>query len=112
MSSAKQNNIRRYLTKNIVDVAQSVGGIQFPGKHVSTTITTAVEVGAGNVLRIVVTTAGWVAFGDSTVGIPSGATGEISAYLPVGTHYVYATNDYIRGSAASIAVSSVEVLNI
>jgi len=109
--SFKPNNIRRFLTKNIVDIAQSVDGIHFPGTHIDPAITTAREVGKGNIIRIVVTTAGYIAFGASSVAAPTGAVSEISVYLPVGTHYVFATDDYIRSSAA-LVTPSVEVIAV
>ena len=109
--ASKKFNIRRFLTKNIVDIAQSVGGIQFPGSVISTAIGVAKHVGSGNVVRIVVTTAGRVAFGAVGVAAPAAAIDEVSTYLPVGTHYVYATGDYIRSDATLVA-AGVEVIAI
>jgi len=105
----KAYNIRKFLSKSKVDVAQSVGGLEFPGRVASAAIGTAQEVGEGNIIRIVVTTAGRIAFGDSGMSAPSGAVDEVSLSLPIGIHYVFATGDYIRSDGTLVA-SSVEVL--
>jgi len=105
----KAYNIRKFLSKSKVDIAQSVGGLDFPGINISTTLTAEQEVGKDNMVKLVVTTAGRVAFGKTGVGAPSGAADEVSCYLDVGTHYVYATEDFLIGDG-TIAVASAEVL--
>ena len=106
----KAYNIRKFLSKSKVDIGQSVGGMDFPGVVINSAIGTAREVGKDNIVKIVVTTAGRVAFGSSSgMTAPSGAIDEVSCYLDIGTHYVYATEDYIRSDGTLVA-ASVEVL--
>ena len=105
----KPYNIRKFLSKSKVDIAQSVGGLDFPGININKVLTTEQEVGKDNIVKIVVTTAGRVAFGKTGIAAPSGALDEVSCYLDVGTHYVYATEDFLRGDATIVA-ASVEVL--
>ncbi len=105
----KAYNIRKFLSKSKVDIAQSVGGLDFPGINIPVTISTEREVGENNIVKIVVTTAGRVAFGATGLAAPTGAVDEVSCYLDVGTHYVYATGDYIR-SDGTLAAAAVEVL--
>ena len=108
---ANSFNIRRYLTKSIVDVSQSVGGIHYPGVVNGTTVGSAVEVGASNIVRITVTTAGRITFGASTVAVAASTIDSVGIYLPIGVHYVYATDDYIRGDG-TIVSTLVEVLSV
>ena len=108
-SAVNAYNIRRFLSKSKVDISQSVGGIHFPGININPAITAAKEVGKGNIIRITVTTAGRIAFGSSTIIAPTGAVDTVSVYLQTGTHYVYATDDFVRGDGTIVA-SSIEVL--
>jgi len=116
-------NIRSLLSKQKVDVAQALGGIEVPGTVISATITTARLVGQGNIVRLtvaaaVVPAAIYVAFGDSTLAAPSGAAGENSILLSGNdsavnseskVFYILATGDYIRASAI---VNHAEVIEV
>ena len=107
-------NIRKHLTKNIVDVAQSIPGLDIGGKVVSATLTSAVEVGIGNIVRITVVAAAamHLAFGNSAIAAVT-ATTTPALRLPVdaaeAVYYVLATDNFIR---ADVVAARVEVIEI
>ena len=106
---------RKYITRSMIDVAWTVDGAHVPGEVADNDITTAVEVGAGNLCRITVAAgaAVIVAFGDSGVATPSGAVSEVSLRFPnlatEKVYYVLATGDYIRGT---VALTHLEVIRV
>ena len=107
-------NIRKHLTKNLVDVAQSIPGLDIGGKVVSATLTTAVEVGIGNVVRITVVAAAamHLAFGNSAIAAVTSTTTPATR-LPNSAvevvYYVLATDTHIR---ADVVATRVEVIEI
>ena len=108
------HNIKKYLSKSVVDVAQSTEGLEIGGRVASATLTTAVQVGVGNIVRVTVAAgaAMHVAFGDSTI-VAVTATTSPATRLPVvaaeAVYYLLATGDYIR---ADVVATRVEVIEI
>jgi hypothetical protein len=106
-------NIRKYLTKSVVDIAQATQGLDLCGRVASATLTTAVEVGAGNIVRITVTAgaAMHVAFGDATIAAVTAATSP-ALRLPNSAvevvYYVLAMDDFIRADVAATRVEVIE----
>lgn len=93
-------NIRKALTKNVVDVAQSLVALEVAGDVLTDNLTTLTKVGKGNILKVVVGVVTYVAFAtEATSLITATATTTPGLQLVVGTHYVLCTCDYIRMSA-------------
>jgi len=109
-----QANIRKYLTKNMVDLAQSLNGVEACGDVVSPTLTSAVEVGSGNIIRITVAAgaAMHLTFGPSAM-VATTATTSPAIRLPEdaaeAVHYVISTDEYIR---ADVVATRVEVIGV
>lgn len=106
-------NIRKYLTKSVVDVAQSIDGLDLCGEVVSATLTSAVFVGAGNIVRITVTAgaAMHVAFGNSAMPAVTSTTTP-ALRLPnsaaEAVYYVLAMDDFIRADVVATRVEVIE----
>lgn len=104
-----QSNIRKHLTKNVVDISQALKGVEPCGDVVSSNITTAVYVESGNIIRITVAAgaAMHVAFGDNVMPAVS-ATTSPAIRLPIKSeeyvHYLLATDDYIRADINAVRV--------
>jgi len=107
-------SFKKIVTKSVVDVAQSVGGLYVHGDVVSATITAAVKVGTDNLLRITVTAAAamHLAFGTSSIGAVTGATTP-AIRLPNSAveqvYYVWSTGEYIR---ADVVATRIEVIKV
>ena len=93
-------NVRKALTKNVVDVAQSLVALEVAGDVITSSLTVLTKLGRGNILKVVVGTTTYVAFADEegssiTASIASSPGLELAA----GTHYVLCLCDYIIMSA-------------
>ena len=94
------NKLRKLLTKNLVDVAQALVGVEIAGEVVTDDLSAAgVEVGEGNILRLEVGADTYVAFSDdSSIGAVSAATTN-GIKLAAGYHKVVCSCKYVRTSA-------------
>ena len=97
MVSAK---IRKFFTMTIVDTAQVLQSLHIPGAPISSDISAAwVEVGAGNIIRVVVGANTSIAFSDdNTLGAVS-ATTNPSVMVIAGESYIITTAKYVRASS-------------
>lgn len=108
------HSIKSFLTKSVVDIAQSTEGLEIGGDVISPTLTAAIEVGSRNIVRITVTAgaAMHVAFGISSMAAVTAATSPATR-LPVSAveqvYYLLATGDFIR---ADVVATRVEVIHI
>lgn len=98
----------------MVDIAQSLNGVEACGEVVSATLTTAVQVGEGNVIRITVAAgaAMHLAFGPSTIPAVTAATSpaiRLPSSAAEAVYYVISTDDFIR---ADVAATRVEVIKV
>lgn len=94
------NNIRKALTKNVVDVAQSLVSLNVAGDVITTALTTLTEVGQGNILRVVLAAPAYVAFADDAAStVAAAAATSPGLELAAGTHYILCTDDFIIMSA-------------
>ena len=98
----------------MVDLAQSLNGVEACGEVVSPTLTTAVEVGSGNIIRITVTAgaAMHLAFGPAAMVAVTSTTSpsiRLPASAAEAVYYVISTDDYIR---ADVAATRVEVTGV
>lgn len=91
--------VRKALTKNVVDVAQSLVSLEVAGDVLTDDLTNLTKVGTGNILKVVVGATTYVAFAEE-----AGATLTVDATispgleLAAGTHYVLCLCDYIKMS--------------
>lgn len=88
--------VRKALTKNVVDVAQSLVSLEVAGDVIATDLTSLTEVGTGNILKVVLAAQSFVAFADeagSTIAAAAGTSPGLD--LPTGTHYILCTGDFI-----------------
>ena len=93
-------NIRKALTKNVVDIAQSLVSLSVAGDVITDDLTALTKIGKGNVLKVVVAGTTYVAFADepgSTVAATIATTPGLE--LLAGSHYILCTGEYIRMSA-------------
>ncbi len=93
------SNIRKALSKNVVDVAQSLVSLEVAGDIITDNLTTLTEVGLGNILKVVLAAQSYVVFADdSGSSIVADVNASPALDLPTGTHYVLCTGDFIRMS--------------
>lgn len=96
----------------MVDIAQSLNGVEACGAVVSPTLTAAVEVGSGNIVRVTVAAgaAMHIAFGPVGMAAVSAATSP-ALRLPVSAaetvYYIISTDDYVR---ADVVATRVEII--
>lgn len=107
---AIQDKLRKFLTKNAVDIAQALSAIKYPGIVLSVDLTTAgIKVGASNVVKIHVTADTYIAFSDdAAIGVVSVTTSP-AVLLPAGMHYVLCSGDYIRASTNPTRIELLKV---
>lgn len=89
-------NVRKALTKNVVDVAQAIVSLNVAGDVITSDLTSLTKIGVGNILKVIVGATTYVAFADeagSTVTAAVGTTPGLE--LPAGTHYILCTDEYI-----------------
>ena len=90
-------NIRKALTKNVVDIAQSLVSLNVAGDVITADLTTLTKVGKGSILKVVVGGATYVAFTDDAgATITPSVTHSPGLLLATGTHYILCTCDYIK----------------
>ena len=90
------NGVRKALTKNVVDVAQSLVSLNVVGDVITANLTTLTKVGEGNILKVVVGATTYVAFADeSTSSIAATINTTPGIELVAGTHYVLCHSNYI-----------------
>lgn len=89
-------NVRKALTKNVVDVAQSLVSLKVAGDVVTDNLTTLTKVGLGNVLRVTLGAQSYVAFADDAgSSIAAAAATSPGLDLAAGEHYILCTGEYI-----------------
>lgn len=92
-------NVRKALTKNTVDVAQSLVSLKVAGDVLSDDLTNLTKVGLGNILRVTVAGTTYVVFADDPgATLTPGATSTPAVELAAGTHYVLCTGEYVQMS--------------
>ena len=99
---ATLNSLKKWFTMGIVDAGQGLQSLHIAGKVISDDISAAyVEVGATNIVRLVVTANTYVAFLDGNTPPTSTVTASTTpaVMLVPGEHYVVCTGKYIRASA-------------
>lgn len=97
---AIQDKLRKFLTKNTVDIGQALVSLKYPGQVLPTDITTAaVKVGSSNILKIHVSADTYVAFSDDASFGAVSVTTSPAVLLPAGMHYVLCAGEYVRASA-------------
>lgn len=93
-------NVRKALTKNVVDIAQSLVSLVVPGDVITDNLTSFTEVGQGNILKVVLAAQAYVVFAPELPStLAANATSSPGLDLPVGTHYILCTEKYIKMSA-------------
>lgn len=104
---AKTNKAKKMLTNNVRQVADSLQSVRLPGKVIaSPAINTWIEVGEGNILRVIGATI--VEFTDD-IGITAApATANVSVSL-VGDEYVVCQCKYVAFSAAPTRLELLEL---
>jgi hypothetical protein len=102
MASAK---IRKFFTMGIVDCAQVLQSLHVPGAVISADISAGwVEVGANNIIRVVVSANTSIAFSDdNTLGAVSSTT-DPAVMVIAGESYIITTAKYVRASANPVRV--------
>ena len=105
--------LRKYLTKSAVDVAQSIGGLQYPGEVITDNISTGwVQVGRSNIVKIYTTADIYVAFSVDQADPASVSSTTSPATLLKGQdapHHVLCQSDFIRASANADRVELLRV---
>lgn len=97
---SKNNTIRKVLTKNVVDIAQALVSISFPGEVITAALTSWTEIGTGNILRVIVAADTYVIFDDDgTNPTIADAAASPALLLKAGTHYVLCQSQYVKMSA-------------
>ena len=97
---SRNNKTRKALTKNVVDVAQALVGVEVPGEVITDDLSAGwVEVGEGNILRLQVGADTYVAFDDKNTGGAVSATTSPAIKLAAGYHKIICTCAYVRLSA-------------
>lgn len=96
----------------MVDIAQSLNGVEACGRVASATLTAAVEVGSGNIIRITVAAGAAMHLAFGVAAMPAvTATTSPAIRLPVdaaeAVYYVISTDDFIR---ADVVATRVEVI--
>lgn len=107
---AIQDKLRKFLTKNTVDIGQALVSLRYPGIVMPVDISSAgVKVGSSNVLKIHVAADTYIAFSDdSTIGAVSVTTSP-AVMLPAGMHYVLCAGEYVRASANPTRIELLKV---
>lgn len=106
----KRNKVRKMLTMNIVDVAQTLQSMHIAGDVVTADISTGwVEVGEGNIIRIVVAADTYFAFSDDNLGGAVSVTTTPAVKILAGEHYIICSAKYVRASANP---SRIELLDV
>lgn len=102
--------IRKVLTNNIVSIAQALTSVSCPGEVVTANMATAgVNVKAGNIIKVHVSTDTYMAFSNSST-IPAVTVSTSPAILLTpGEHYVICLGDFVR---CSTNPTRVELLDI
>jgi hypothetical protein len=95
--------LRKYLTKSAVDVAQSVGGIEYPGEVITADLSAGwVWVGRSNIVKIHTSADIYVAYSVESTDPSIVSSTTSPAVLLKGSvepHHVLSQSDYIRASA-------------
>ena len=104
-------SIRSVLTKNIVDIAQSIGPITHVGTVMTDDISAAwVEVEKGSLIRVQITADTYFSFSENDKGaVTVTAATTPGLKLSAGYHYIVASCDFIRASANP---SRIELLQV
>ena len=98
------------LTNNVAAVAQALVSVNLPGKVITNTLTAAVDVGEGNILRIQTSGDMYVAFSDlATIAAVTSATTPAVKLVGAGVHYVVCQCRYVRASAVATRVELLEL---
>lgn len=107
---AIQDKLRKFLTKNTVDIGQALVSLRYPGIVMPVDISSAaVKVGASNVIKIHVTADTYVAFSDDAAFGAVSVTTSPAVMLPAGMHYVLCAGEYIRASANPTRIELLKV---
>lgn len=107
---AIQDKLRKFLTKNTVDVGQALVSLKYAGKVITDNISSAaVKVGASNVLKLHVAADTYVAFSDDPTFGAVSVTTSPAVLLPAGMHYVLCSGDYVRASANPTRIELLQV---
>lgn len=94
----------------MVDVAQTLQSIHIAGDVVTSDISAAwVEVGEGNVIRVICAADTYFAFSDDNTGGVVDATTTPAVKIQAGEHYIICSAKYVRASANP---SRVELLDV
>jgi hypothetical protein len=97
MASAK---IRKFFTMSIVDCAQVLQSLHVGGSPISADISASwVEVGAGNVIRVIVGANTVIAFSDDNTDGAVTTTTDPAVMVVTGESYIITTAKYVRASA-------------
>jgi hypothetical protein len=107
---AIQDRLRKFLTKNTVDIGQALVSLRYPGIVLPVDLTTAgVKVGASNVIKIHVSADTYVAFSDDSAMLAVTVTTSPAVMLPAGMHYVLCAGEYVRTSANPTRIELLKV---
>jgi hypothetical protein len=103
------NKIRKQFTMSIVNCAQALQSLHVVGTVITDDISAAwIEVGQGNVIRVILTADTYITFSDDNTGPAVTAATSPAVKLSSGENYIITSGKYIR---ASINPSRVELLD-
>ncbi|CAB4125075.1 hypothetical protein UFOVP53_56 [uncultured Caudovirales phage] len=107
---ASTNKIRKQFTMSIVDCAQALQSLHVVGTVITDDISAAwVEVGQGNIVRVVLTADTYFAFSDDDAAAAVTVSTSPAVKLGSGESYIITSAKYIR---ASVNPSRVELLDV
>jgi hypothetical protein len=97
---AATNKIRKQITMSMVDVAQALQSLHIIGTVISSDISAGwVEVGQGNVLRVVLGANTYFSFSDDDSSPAVNASTTPAVMLTTGESYIITSAKYVRASA-------------
>ena len=97
---AATNKIRKQITMSLVDVAQALQSLHIIGTVITADISAGwVEVGQGNVLRVVLGANTYFSFSDDNTAPAVSSTTTPAVMLTTGENYLITSAKYVRASA-------------
>lgn len=104
------NKVRKQITMSIVDVAQALQSLHITGTPITTDISAGwVEVGEGNIVRVIVGANTYFAFSDDNTAAAVTSATSPGVMITTGEGYIVCSAKYIRASANP---TRVELLSI
>lgn len=103
-------SVKKQITMSVVDISQGLQSIHVVGTPVAADISAAwVEVGLGNIVRVVVGANVYFSFADVNTGGAVDAATDPGVMIVSGEHYIVASGKFIRASANP---TRVEILSV